>query len=163
MPLDTNVSFNDATVTMADGSTVRIGDMPDHAKLYYFNYGFIQSTSDSVAGMVKKLENEGKSEAEIQDALKARKEERQKSVFDGTIGQRGEPGEPRKTRREAAINSIAVEKLREAAKKVNRKLPKLGSDEWKALLATFLAKNQTAIESAADAMLAAKQDVEITL
>lgn len=172
MALEKNVTFADQTVTLADGKAYPIGDLPQHALLYWFLYGLRQSTSDAIAGMAKELATAKKdedgnvirpayTEAQIEAEMAKAKAERQASVLDGTIGTRG-TGEPRATKRETVIKTVTQEWLKKAAEKAGMALPKHNSDEYKALSQTFGQKNEAAISAEADRRMG-EPEVELSL
>lgn len=133
MPLDKNVTYADHEITLADGSKMLASALPQWAQIYWLEYGIRQSTSDSIAGMVKELSGphknaDGKdvdalSDDEIKAEVHAAKVARQASVLDGSIGTRG-TGEPRATKRETIEKTVTQDWLKKAAEKAQRALPK---------------------------------------
>lgn len=141
---------------------IEVSSAAPHVVAYLMNYGLNKSLQDAVAGRKGELKAEMVKDAEGADTAERKYSDEevavilhdeQKARFDtilnGTIGSRG-PGAPRPSKVETVMNQIAVERLRAAAIAKGKKLPKLGSDEFKNLVGKVLEANGEAIKAEAE-------------
>src|SRR5262245_45133420 len=129
MSLNTNATFEDFLnypIPMADGSTKAVRDFPPHALIYNVGYGWRQATTDKAAGLRKELTAEGKlTSDEIEAAIVASKQVKEKAIIDGTIGVRkGGSRAPAKSLFEKALEIVTLQKMEKAAAKAKQALPK---------------------------------------
>lgn len=148
-----------ATEVEYGGFKHTIADFSVKSAVYLMQYGWAKSLQDSVAGRKKELaeeKNEDGSlkydEAGVSAVLKTEMGERAAAIIAGTVGTRG-PGKPKATTREGMILKVAREWLSFAAKKADKKLPKIG-EGYEALLEKYTASKKAEIEAEADRRMA---------
>lgn len=120
--LPETLEYNGVKIVLADESTDRV----QNAISYLLPYGFGKSLQDSVAGLKKKMTEEGKPAAEIEAAILADMAERAEAIFAGTVSLRG----PRLSGPEAIRNAVIDEYFKAwavAQKAKGKSLPSLKS------------------------------------
>lgn len=147
--------------------TITLSTLSPKALHYLANYGLNKSLQDSVAGlkgeMTKATNEDGTAkhnDAEIAVALNDAQTARLDAILRGTIGSRG-PGVPRASKLESIMHTVAVERLRIAAAKKDKKLPKAGSDEFKALVSKVLVAQDAEIRAEAERRMGQGSDVDL--
>lgn len=133
--------------------TVDTDELDEKAIAYLLQYGWAQSLQDSVAGRAKKVKDELQAKdtpaAEIQEAIESDElgtmQKRIDAILAGTIGTIRQARDPFGS----MVAKVAKELLAAYAKSKARKLPKVGSDEYKALVEKFTAANKEKIEAEA--------------
>lgn len=135
-------------------TNIDLDALPEATKRYALARGLHEALKDTFAG--------AKDAAEFESGLDKKLEK----ILSGDMpeyvpGGRG-AGQPKDPRAEM-VNRVANEMLRQAAKVRQKKLPKVDSDDYKALFTTFKTANLAAIEAEADIRLAKNATMEVTL
>jgi len=132
-----------------------IADFSVKSLCYLAQYGWAKSIQDAVAGRKKELTEEKNEDGTpkydengVAAVIKSEMAERVAAIVAGTVGTRG-PGKPKATTREGMILKVARELLSFAAKKADKKLPKIG-EGYEALLEKFTTAKRAEIEAEAD-------------
>lgn len=146
---------------------VDVETLSPKAIAYLLQYGWSQSLQDSVAGRAKKVRDEmTEKDADVSaDDISAAVEsdelgtmqKRMDAILNDTIGERS--ASVLLTPFEKAFNAICSEKLKEYAKGKNKKLPKVDSDEYKAIWEKFAEANKESFTNAANERLEAAKKV----
>jgi hypothetical protein len=132
----------------------------ENVKLYGISRGIHEALKDTFAGIAVA---EGYSESDAAADFVAGLDKKFQQVIDGTLpeyvpGGRG-AGQPKDERSEM-IARVCAEGVRKMAKGLGKKLPKVASDEYKAIFAKFLERNADKIAAEADKRLKAQAKIE---
>ena len=159
-----------------DGVDLALADVSTAGLNYLLQYGYTQSMQDAVAGLAKAVkgnpakyrkpsETSLSIEALVERVLTDKLNERENAIVSGTIGTR-KTG-PKLSSLERMVQTVGKERLAAAASAKGRKLPAVGSDQFKNLLEAYIekyaddvmAEAKTRIESNADAATADIDDL----
>ena len=119
------------------GFSVEVESLPAEAQIYLVTNGFKQSLSDSIAGLGKKLKDDGKDEATIEAELHATMKAKFDAICSGTVSIRSVG--PRLAGEDKFVAEVAEEMLKAQFAKKQLKWPSgKGSAEAIATLRTKL-------------------------
>jgi hypothetical protein len=151
-----------------------VDSLPPAAVAYLLQYGFGKSLQDAASGVVKAtqaivvaggepltvLQGEfpGVADEDLpRAAANAKMQARYEAILSGTVGTRMGTSGPKATSLDVEIGKVAREFLRKAAKTAGKTLPKADSDDYKALLERYSAKNSQVIKDEAERRMGSAQ------
>lgn len=148
---------------------IDISKLPQSTINYAIARGLHEALKDTFAGNAVKTGEGIDPQTALQEAIdefKAGLDKKVQQFLDGKMpeyvpGGRS-AGQPRDPRSEM-IDRVTSELLRAAAKQVQKKLPKVSSDDYKTMHAKFREANRAAIEAEADKRLKAASKVSVNL
>ncbi len=145
------------------GFKVTFGALPLTSRKYLLQYGFAQCLQDmSMAQIRTQAERKGltMSDAEVADALEARRGEKVRNLLNGTLFAK-RVSAPRADSFTKAIKAVVLERITAACIKKGRKVPAQNSDIYAKLANDYLAKYGDDVRAEAQKRIDSALDIDV--